>query len=146
MDIRKNRAIRAWRFVPVWVRASVAVTFVTLAGAWSWDQYRRANRYRGATYRIGVDHNPPNNYWSEQKGATGFDVDVLNDAARRAGVKLDWVFSPRGSRAALLEGSVDLWPVGYYRPGELPGVHQTRPWNEIQHVWIWDRARMPARP
>lgn len=119
---------------------------IAVAGVWSWAQFRRANQFRAKTFRIGVDHNPPNHDWSEQKGATGFDVDVLNDAARRAGVKLDWVFVPRWSSAVLLDGSIDLWPVGYYRPGEIPGVHQTRPWNEIQHAWIWDRGRMPVGP
>ena len=138
---RKSR-----RFVPVWVLLCTVAMLIAVPGVWSWAQFRRANQFRAKTFRIGVDHNPPNHDWSEQKGATGFDVDVLNDAARRAGVKLDWVFVPRWSSAVLLDGSIDLWPVGYYRPGEIPGVHQTRPWNEIQHAWIWDRGRMPVGP
>ena len=138
---RKSR-----RFVPVWVLLCTVAMLIAVAGVWSWAQFRRANQFRGETFRIGVEHNPPNNDWVEQKGAIGFSVDVLNDAARRAGVKLDWVFCERGARAALLDGSIDIWPAGYYRPGEYPDLHQTRPWSEVQLAWIWDSGRMPSEP
>jgi len=146
VDIRENRVHRARRFIPLWVLLSATVTLITVAGIWSWDQNRRADRFRGETFRIGVDHNPPNYDWTEQTGAVGFAVDVLNEAARRAGVKLNWVFCPRGSRTALTDGTIDLWPVGYYRPGEFPTLHQTRPWSEVQHAWIWKRGTLKVQP
>lgn len=138
MPIGKRR-----RFVPVWVLACAAVTLITLAGAWSWEQYRRADRFRGGTYKIGVVQNPPNYDWSDRQGATGFAVDVMNEAARRAGVKLVWVHCPRGSRAAIRDGVVDLWPTGYYRPEEYPEFHQTRPWLDVQHALVWVQTEMP---
>ena len=70
--------------MPVWVLACAAVMFVTLAGAWKWEQHRRADRFRGGTYKIGVVQNPPIYDWSAQRGAIGFAVDVMNEAARRA--------------------------------------------------------------
>jgi signal transduction histidine kinase len=73
-------------------------------------------------------------------------VDVLNEAARRAGIRLEWVYCPNGSRKPLTEGEIDLWPVGYYRPGEYPGLYQTRPWSQDQHAFVWDRDRFAEEP
>jgi signal transduction histidine kinase/ActR/RegA family two-component response regulator len=84
--------------------------------------------------------------WSEQKGATGFAVDVMNEAARRAGVTLQWVYCERGSRAALESRFIDLWPAGFYRPGEYPSLHQTRPWSQDQHAFVFDKGRLAEAP
>ena len=96
--------------------------------------------------RIGVEHNPPMYDWSEQKGATGFAVDVMNEAARRAGVTLQWVYCERGSRVALESRFIDLWPAGFYRPGEYPALHQTRPWSRDQHAFVFDKGRLAEAP
>lgn len=120
----------------------------TAIGLWSWNEYRRANQFRGATVRIGVDHNPPAYDWTEGDGASGFAVDVMNEAARRSGVRLEWVYCARGSRVALETGLIDLWPAGLHRPGEYPMLHQTRPWSQDQHAFVWDkslRAEVPER-
>jgi len=146
LDHSDNRVLRTQGRLPAWVWLCAALTLLALAGAWSWAYYLRTNGVRGKTYRIGVDHNPPNHEWSEEKGASGFAVDVLNEAARRAGVELNWVYCPRGSKAAMQEGFIDLWPVGYYRPGEYPTRYQTRPWSYVQHVWVWDRKKFAAEP
>lgn len=141
MQISKSRASRRWRFVPASVLFSVGGVCFALLVAWNYYGYRQAERYRGGSFRIGVDHNPPNYDWSPEGGASGFAVDVLNEAARRAGIRLQWVYCPRGSRAAFQAGMIDLWPVGYYRKGEYPILHQTRPWSEDQHAFVWDRSR-----
>ena len=132
--------------MPVWVLACAAVMFITLAGAWKWEQHRRADRFRGGTYKIGVVQNPPIYVWSDQRGATGFAVDVMNEAARRAGVKLEWVHCPRGSLAAMRDGTVELWPTGYYRAEEYPEFYQTRPWLEVRHALVWVRTEQPKEP
>ncbi len=119
---------------------------IAAGGFWSWREYGRANQFRGVSVRIGVDHNPPNYDWSEQKGASGFAVDVMNEAARRAGVTLQWVYCVRGSRVALESHEIELWPTGFYRPGEYPALHQTRPWSQDQHAFVWDRERRAEVP
>lgn len=101
---------------------------------------------RPGRYRVGVDHNPPNYDWAEGRGASGFTVDVMNEAARRTGMELEWVYCTHGSRSALLEGAVDMWPLGYYRPKEYPTLHQTRPWTEDQHAFLWDGGKLPEEP
>ena len=146
LDHSDNRVLRKQRRLPAWVWLCTALTLLVLAGALSWTYHLRPDGESAKTYRIGVDHNPPNHDWSEEKGASGFAVDVLNEAARRAGVQLNWVYCPRGSKAAMLEGFIDLWPVGYFRPGEYPTLYQTRPWSYVQHAWVWDRKKFAADP
>ena len=132
--------------MPFWVVSAAAVTLLTAGGLWSWSEYRRANQVRGAAVRIGVEHNPPMYDWSEQKGATGFAVDVMNEAARRAGVTVQWVYCERGSRVALESRHIDLWPAGFYRPGEYAALHQTRPWSRDQHAFVFDKGRLAEAP
>jgi signal transduction histidine kinase/CheY-like chemotaxis protein len=93
-----------------------------------------------------VDNNPPNYDWSEKRGAYGFSVDVLEEASRRAGVKLEWVYCSRGARVSLLAGEIDLWPAAYYRPGTFQTLHETRPWSEDQHALVWDRGKTAEAP
>jgi signal transduction histidine kinase/ActR/RegA family two-component response regulator len=137
-----------WRrlLAPGRVAGIAALTLFTLAAAWIWREYRTLERYRGRTFRIGVDQSPPNYDWSEGGGATGYAVDVLNEAARRLGIGLEWVYCPEGSKAAMLSGKVELWPAGYYRPGDYPMVHQTKPWSEDRHALVWSRDHHPVEP
>ena len=137
---------RTSRSVPVWAYGAFGVMLVTLCGAWKWDQYRVAEQFRGATFRIGVDHYLPNHEWTEAGGASGFSVDVMNEAARRAGFRLEWIFCPNGSKAALEKGDIDFWPIAYYRPGEYPLLHQTRPWSADHHAFVWNRGELPGAP
>ena len=146
MQMRTSQAKRGRVFLPAWVLASVAAAFALFAVGLQLEQSERVNRFRGKRYRMGVDHNPPNYDWAEGQGAFGYTVDVMNEASRRAGISLEWVYCPRGSRAALMDRSIDLWPEGYYRPGQYPTLHQTRPWSEEQHVFVWQRGWLPEDP
>ncbi len=134
------------KLLPLLFAIGAAALLIAVAGWDSWDAHWRGRQQRGRSYRIGVDHNPPNHDWAEGKGASGFAVEVMNEAARRSGIELQWVFCPRGSKAALQEGLIDIWPAGYYRPGEYLDMHQTRPWSEDQHVLSWDGGRFAAQP
>lgn len=140
------KEIRVLRLPSARLVALAALMLLIAVGAWRWTEYRRESAFRGRTYRIGLDHNPPNYEWVDQKGATGFAVDVLNEAARRSGVSLEWIYCPRGSLLALESRVIDLWPVGYYRPGAYPHLHQTRPWSQDQHAFVWTTSRFAIEP
>ena len=80
-----------------------------IAGAmflFNWYTHRVPDR----VYRIGADNAPP--YYSVQPGGTvrGFAVDVLNDAAHRRGIRLQWVPATDPTKA-LMHNYVDLWPL-----------------------------------
>ena len=51
-------------------------------------------------------------FQGDDGSARGLSVDVLSEAARRAGVALEWIriAPPRDADSALRDGIVDLWP------------------------------------
>jgi len=126
----------------LWLAAAL-IGAATLTYA-TWRTYEAGRSDVGKVYRIAYDSTPPHYDHVPGKGAAGFAVDVMNEAARRAGVRLEWVYLGNGARAALLAGQVDLSPLGYYRPGSYPSLHQTRPWTEDYHVLVWDKARFSS--
>ena len=69
--------------------------------------------------RIGYQDTPPLNYRDTDGRPIGTAVEVIQQAAKRAGVRLDWVYHPRGSESGLLSKSVDLWPIIPRGPGHL---------------------------
>jgi signal transduction histidine kinase/CheY-like chemotaxis protein len=87
--------------------------------------------------RIGVDQAAPYQSWVEGKGPVGFTVDVLSEAARKRGIKLEWVFSPGGPQKSLAAGKVDLWPVVATRAMQNAGFYATEPWLENTYAIIW---------
>src|SRR6478672_10005585 len=65
--------------------------------------------------RIGFENNPP----VQIRTATGFSglsVEIVSDAAKRAGIKLEWVETGTSSDEAFRKGLVDLWPLMVDRP------------------------------
>jgi signal transduction histidine kinase/ActR/RegA family two-component response regulator len=87
--------------------------------------WRHATRVPDRIYRIGV------------RSASGIApagrldalaVDVANEAARRAGVRLAWIGSPEGPDQALRSGAIDLWPILVDLPERARFMHITEPW------------------
>ncbi len=122
-----------------------------MAAAWrfGWTPLRNpAER----TLRVGADQAPPYYYLPgnapEDGGSVrGFAVDVLNEAARRAGILLEWVPVQRGLDASLSEGLVDLWPVAGITETRRARLHFSEPWvdNEFVLVELGDSpGRTPA--
>ena len=88
----------------------------------------------GRTYRIGFQEAPPRQFVDPQGRPYGSAIDLLNEAARRGGVKLEWVQVPEGPDRALSEGLVDLWPVVNRIP-ERSHLHITQPMFEVNY-WL----------
>jgi signal transduction histidine kinase/CheY-like chemotaxis protein len=72
----------------------------------------------------------------------GIAVDLVNEAAARTGMKLEWVYSEEGPDAALETGNVDLWPVLGDTPERKGRVHISRPWT----LWNYGLASREAKP
>jgi hypothetical protein len=64
----------------------------------------------------------------------GSSIDILREAARRANIKLDWVYSPAGPDRALSDGSIDLWPLLNKLP-ERSRFYFTEPYAELNY-WL----------
>jgi signal transduction histidine kinase/DNA-binding response OmpR family regulator len=67
-------------------------------------------------------------------------VDLLNEAARRSGIKLDWVYSPEEGDAALETGAVDLWPLIGDVPERKGHMYVSAPWTMLTYVLVSKRS------
>ncbi len=80
--------------------------------------------------RIGYGHVPPITYRDEKGQPAGFAVDVLNEAARRAGIRLKWVTSgnSRQIEDQLRSGGLDLVPAGMVTEERRRNFYVSDPW------------------
>jgi PAS domain S-box-containing protein len=85
--------------------------------------------------RIGFENNPPVQIRTAE-GFSGLSVEIVRDAARRAGIKLDWVETGTSSDEALRRGLVDLWPLMVDRPDRRKLVHFAPPYMHSGHVLV----------
>jgi signal transduction histidine kinase/CheY-like chemotaxis protein len=90
--------------------------------------------------KIGFQNSSPYHYPDGQGKASGPAVEVVQEAALRKNIKLQWVYSPNGPDGALSSGAVDLWPM----LGDLPDRHRymyiTAPWLKLTYVVIFPEA------
>ncbi len=87
------------------------------------------------TLRIGFESNPPVQIRTEN-GFSGLAVETVNEAAKRAGIKLEWVETGTSSDEAFRKGLVDLWPLMVDRPDRRKRVHFARPWMRSSDVLL----------
>jgi hypothetical protein len=59
-------------------------------------------------------------------------IDLVQEAARRAHVKLEWVHVAAGPDRAFAGAAVDLWPIGNQLP-ERSHLHFTEPYAEVTY-------------
>src|SRR5205823_13653721 len=69
-------------------------------------------------------------------GFDGLAVEIVNAAARRAGVQLEWVQTGTSSEEALQNGLVDLWPLMADLPERRKHVHFSAPWVVSSHILL----------
>ena len=60
--------------------------------------------------RIGFESNPPVQIRTAN-GFSGLAVETVSEAAKRAGIELEWVETGASSAESLRKGLVDLWPL-----------------------------------
>ena len=85
--------------------------------------------------RIGFENVPPVQIRTDS-GVTGLAVEIVREAAKRAGVSLQWVETGTSSEEALRRGLVDLWPIMVDLPDRRKHVHITRPWLHTSHTLV----------
>jgi two-component system cell cycle sensor histidine kinase/response regulator CckA len=87
------------------------------------------------TYRIGFESNPPFQIRTN-RGFDGLAVEIVDQAAKRAGVHLQWIDTGTSSEEAFDKGLVDLWPLMTDLPERRRRVHFTAPWVISSHVLL----------
>ncbi len=97
------------------------------------------------TYRIAFQHSPPRQYLLADGQPAGPIVEMIAEAARRAGVKLQWVHKPGNPDRYLESGQVDLWPLLNYTP-ERRNIYLTEAYTQ-NTLWILSlRETGPLNP
>ena len=92
------------------------------------------------TFKIGFQNSLPYHYPDGQGKASGPAVDVVQDAALRKHINLEWVYSPQGPDVALSSGAVDLWPILGDLPDRRPYVHISGPWLKMTFVVMFPES------
>jgi PAS domain S-box-containing protein len=86
--------------------------------------------------RIGFENVPPVQVRTDS-GVTGLAVDIVNEAAKRAGVSLQWIETGTSSEEALRRGLVDLWPIMADLPDRRKHVYITQPYLHTTHTLVF---------
>jgi signal transduction histidine kinase len=122
-----------------------AVTLALLALAWAWWASTRRPPIPNRPLRIGFQHNPPYQVRLPGGAPSGLAVETVVEAARRAGLTLEWKDAAAGPDQALTNGSVDLWPLVTELPERRGKIYVSEPWLLAQHVLVLRDGRpMPG--
>jgi len=95
--------------------------------------HRRDARLFKTPFRIGFYNTPIEHFPGADNKPAGNSVDLMNEAARRAGIKLEWVYAPEGTDAALESGHVDLWPTAGDLPERRGHLYVSAPWSITEY-------------
>jgi signal transduction histidine kinase len=120
-------------------RAVVVAIGIALLGVIGWVRWsQRRPPIPRRTLLIGFDHNPPYQVRQASGPPTGLVVETVAEAARRAGLPLEWREIPGGPEQALAAGtgSVDLWPLVTDLPERHGKLYISAPWLQSQHVLV----------
>ncbi len=127
---------RAYSGRPLW---AISVILLTVAAAVFLRVWIRRTDLKEKTYRIGWEADPPFQIAGPDGQPSGVGVDLVREAARRAGIKLRWSREPSSSEAALLKGRVDLWPLMTLTPAREKILYITQPYLESEQCILVPR-------
>ncbi|HTX38855.1 MAG TPA: histidine kinase dimerization/phospho-acceptor domain-containing protein [Bryobacteraceae bacterium] len=120
----------------------LAACLLTLVGAASMRWYVQW-RLRRHLFRIGFENSMVSQFVDREGKPRGPAIEIVSEAARRAGIHLEWVRVTTGVDRALTEGQVELWPLVGRFP-DRTGMYVSLPWR-TQQYWAVSRGK-PAQP
>ncbi|MFN0101466.1 MAG: ATP-binding protein [Bryobacteraceae bacterium] len=94
--------------------------------------------------RVGTWSGPPFEIIRPDGTVTGLGTDVVNEAARRLGIRLAWVSPKKGPEELLPGGALDLWGSMSVTPKRQGMFFLTRPWAESYFGLVSLAADPPA--
>ena len=89
--------------------------------------HRRQDEFH-RVYRVGAYDHPPYYRIDAQGHPRGLAVDVIDEAARRSGIRIEWVVIEGSGFESLTKGSVDVVPVVSVTAERQNQIHLTTPW------------------
>jgi signal transduction histidine kinase len=108
-----------------WILSLTCILAFSLA--WLGIHHLKSSR---RIYRIGFDNQPPQHFTGKDGKPAGLIVELINEAASRRDIRLQWSQQPESSEAALTTRKVDLWPIMTIRPERRGKVYITEPYRE----------------
>ncbi len=113
---------------------SVVIAFSALVLAVYLVEGRRRDP-AGRAFRIGFENSAPDQQLTSDGKPGGPAVEIVEDAARRQNIHLQWVYSPQGPERAMESGAVDLWPLFGDLPDRRGRFFISQPWAS-QRFWL----------
>src|SRR5271169_3333759 len=108
-----------------WVFVSVLTVFIIAMTV----QRSRKPALGERTLRAGIEDVPPSEFVAPDGTPRGAVVEVMQEAARRRGIRLAWVHSSLGSEKSLGTGETDLWPIFSDLPWRRSRFFVSRPYS-----------------
>ena len=131
------RPLSAWRRVGAVLLAAGIVGALAL-----WYFATRLPPIPRRPLRIGFEPNPPVQIRTD-RGFSGLAVETIGEAAKRAGVRLQWVETGTSSDEAFQKGLVDLWPLMADLTERRKRIHMTSPWLRSYYVLLFREGSVP---
>ncbi|HKE24496.1 MAG TPA: PAS domain S-box protein [Bryobacteraceae bacterium] len=95
-----------------------------------------ARNFRQRVYRIGWQNDPPFQETSPDGLPAGLAIELVQNAARNRGIRLQWVNYPGGVEAALRSRDVDLWPLMTILPERKGVFYISKPYLRHDNVLL----------
>lgn len=108
----------------------ISVLFLICFGLFLMRRNEAIRSLRSQSWKIGYHQTEPFIFKDANGAPAGFGKDVISEAARRAGIHLEWVFIPQGAAAAFKSGAIDLFPRSTNVPGMARAPYITATWFE----------------
>ena len=103
---------------------SIAVSCVVLPALY----FLFHHNHRLLTIRAGIRNHSLSTDLNPEGRVDALAVEVVAAAARRIGLRVQWVEWPAGPDGALRSGKVDIWPLAMELPERKNRFHITEPW------------------
>ncbi len=117
-------------------RVAVAVVSVIALASGSYKYFTAPGEKHSRVFRIGYGSDRPLHFADEKGEPSGLAVGLVREAARRRGVRLEWV-SPAGQGLDLMtRGVVDMWVLMTDLPERRRLVHFTEPYLETEYSFM----------
>ena len=111
-------------------------TVIILAGVALGLRFSKTRGLGDRPLTIGFQNSAPYHFADANGNPTGPAVEMLQEAARRTNIHLQWVFSPQGPDASLNSERVDLWPIMGDLPERRRTLYISAPWVKMTYVVI----------
>src|SRR6185503_11298865 len=119
-----------------WRRALIPTAVVALLGVLGASALYVRHIDRSRTYRIGSRIDPLSQSAAPDGRLDRLAIAVVSEAARRGGIRLQWIRSPEGHAEAFRLKRIDLWPLLTIMPEREKALHLTDPWLPVERSLI----------